>query len=85
MKTLLTISMDQDLIALAKEKTDNLSGTINFLLRRWVETEAEEYERNKLAKARIDMDKKIAELASIKKELADIRKEREKEKVVKVL
>jgi len=85
MKGLMTISVDQDLINLVKEKTDNISGTVNFLLRRWVETEAEEYERNKIIKVKGELDKRIAEIASLRAELDKARKEREKDKVLKEL
>jgi len=85
MKATKSITIDPEVWAKAKLRTDNISGTLEFLLRRWVETEAETYERNKIEQAAIEIDELKARLAVYEKERQDMRKEQERRRPVKVI
>ena len=85
-KIIRNITIDSDIWVKAKQRTDSVSGTINFLLKRWIEIESETYERNKIETMKLELEETKAEMASMEKKMKDIEKERKKEKgkVVKV-
>lgn len=82
-KTIKTISIDEDIWVKVKEKTDSVSGTINFLLTRWVENEAEDYEKNKITKFKLELEKKNAEMAIMQKKMEEMKKEAERHRIVR--
>lgn len=84
-KIVKNICIDAETWAKAMQKTDSVSGTINFLLKRWVETEADNYERNKLETMKLQMQENQAKMAALQKELAEIKEKESKKRVVRVI
>ena len=84
-KIIKTISVDGDVWAKAKLRTESISGTINFLLTRWVETEAEIYEKNKIETVKIELEQAKSAMAAMQQQLDAMKVEQNKRKVVRVL
>lgn len=83
MKVTKTITINAETWTKCKDKTDSISGTINFLLDRWLETEAENYERNKINTMKNELEKERARVAAIQKEMEDLKQKQPK--IIKVI
>jgi len=85
MKIIRNITVDAEVWAKAQQKTDSVSGTIDFLLRRWIETEAEDFERNKIQTYKLQVDEMKAKLASMQKQVLDMKKKDEANRPVRII
>jgi len=84
-KIVRNISVDAEIWAKAKQHTDSISATVNFLITRWLETEAEQYERNKIETYKSQVDELKAQLVSFQKRVEDAESERKKNTPVRVI
>jgi hypothetical protein len=80
-----TLSIEPDILAKCQTKTENLSATICFLLERWYDSEADEYEASKLRKMMAQLEQEKANRIVLEKKLEEIDKREAKRKVIRVL
>lgn len=85
MKVTRQITIDSEVLLKAKMKTNNVSGTINELLRNWVETSADEAVRTEKEKIKSELELLKVEMAKKQKEIDDMKKKEEDRKPVLVL
>lgn len=79
MKTTITITIDSEILYELKEKTDNISGTINKLLREFINLK--ETDLNKTTeKVENEINKKKAEIIKMQERLDKIKRDEEKKK-----
>lgn len=65
MKIHRTLSIDQEIWYEAKKKTDNLSGTIEKLLKEWSKTAIDENKNSEISKLKAELAKNAAEKAAL--------------------
>ena len=79
------ITIDAETWALAKQRTESVSSTIDYLLKRWVETESELYEKSKIEQANHEKELIRIQLDKIQQELEKLKKEKDKNRVLRVI
>lgn len=85
MKTTITITIDTEILYELKEKTDNISGTINKLLKEFINLKELKIDKTK-EKVEIELIKKKAEVMKIEERLENLKKDeikKEKEEIEK--
>lgn len=85
MKATKSITIDAVLWAKVRQKTDNISATIEYLLRRWEENEAEVYERNKITTLKNELEERKAEIATMSLKMRDWEKEKDKSRIIRTI
>lgn len=85
MKTAVTISIDNEIMAKTRLRTDNISGTIQELLKEWIKNAPEIQEMNEIKKIKLQLQQKEAEMANMMKKINDYEEEKAKRKTVMVL
>ena len=84
MKTHINISLDIDVLVEAKAKTENLSGTINELLRAWCNLPKEELSDDK-EELKKQLAIETAKVEEFKKQLSKIEQKEESEEPVQTI
>ena len=77
-KGIKTISIDVDLWAKCQVKTPNISATISFLLQRWLDAEADEYEKSQLHKIKAMLEQEKAARIALEKQIESAQKSKPK-------
>ena len=87
MKITRSISIDSEVWEELGRKAGNRSAMVNHLIQRWVETEAEEYERTKVEEMKAQKEEATTKLAVLQTELDKMKKkeEEEKKKIIRVI
>ena len=86
MKHHVLISLEMEVWLKAKRKSDNLSATVNDLLKKWAEV-ADDINKKESERLKLELMTKEAEFTAIRKQLDEMQeKEKErKSKVIKVI
>jgi predicted nuclease with TOPRIM domain len=75
--------LDDELIIKMRRRTENISGTVNELCWRWVETTAEKEEKNKVKEKELEIEELKIKLAALETENKKYEEEKSKRKIIR--
>jgi len=85
MKSQLNITIDTEILAKVRRKTDNLSGTVNDLLKSWIETVADKENMEETEQLKHQLDEHRAKEAAMEAELKILREKTKPKKTIRVI
>jgi len=83
MKKNYTVSLDIELVTDAQQKTANLSATLNELLKEWTASRERLKDMDEQKQLKLELEKKEAQLASLKSEMDRIKKQNQQVKIIR--